>query len=487
MSSERSPSGSALLGRTLHIRILAYLLAILLPTLSSALIARSPLLLTIPFSLYFISISIIAVLGGLSPALVSVLFCVLSRRYFIAPGEPLLAFNSGGLYRLFVLFACALLISGMDRYRRTAAYRLELALDDLHERTNALVDSLQNAKCASWSRDFSRSANIRWYSGSYQIYGRAFPENQDQSAFEAWLHPDDRPGLNAFIDSMRTTPGPLIFEYRVIWPNGETHWLEARATRVPGPANLWRGLTVDITERKLTESTLLRSEKLAAMGRLASTVAHEINNPLESVTNLLYLARMDDDLSPSTRAYLTTAEQELARLGDITRLTLGFVRSSATRGDLAVAAVVQEVLSIFRHRLESKSIAVVRDFQPGVRIHIAAHELRQILTNLISNAADALGPQGGCIHIHITAEGNSACLRVEDNGCGIPPEALPRIFEPFFTTKEDVGTGIGLWVTRELIENNRGKISVESGALPDQMRTRFRITLPLAQPSQAAH
>ena len=485
MLAERSSPGpswnsASWIGRPTRIRILAFALAIVLPTLSSVLMAHSRVLLTIPFSLYFISISIIAILGGLTPALVAVAFCVISRHSFIATGEPLLAFNPAGFFRLFVLIACALLIEGMDRMRRIASSRLESALDDLQERTSALVESLQNAKCASWSRDFSASGNIRWYNGSYQIYGRPFPEDQDQAPLLAWLHPDDREGLASFVESMRTTPGPLVYEYRVIWPDGEAHCLEARATRVPGPKNLWRGLTVDITERKRTESTLLRSEKLAAMGRLASTVAHEINNPLESVTNLLYLTRMDATLSASTRAYLTTAEQELARLGEITRLTLGFVRAGATRTEIEVVAVIEEVLSIFRHRLESKGISVERHFQIDVRVNMAAHELRQILTNLISNAADALGPADGRIVIQVAPSGHFACILVEDNGSGIPAAALPRIFEPFFTTKEDVGTGIGLWVTRELVENNRGQIAAESAELPNGIKTRFRILLPLA-------
>jgi signal transduction histidine kinase len=244
-------------------------------------------------------------------------------------------------------------------------------------------------------------------------------------------------------------------------------------------------VTLDITERKKAEAALLRAEKLAAMGRLASTVAHEINNPLESVTNLLYLARSGICLDKDTQSYLATAECELARLSNITRLTLGFVRTSASAAETEVAAVVDEVLSIFHHRFETKNIRVECHYQPDVCITIAPHELRQIATNLIANAADAVGLGDARIAIHIAREENKAVLIVEDNGGGIDQVHLPRIFEAFFSTKEEVGTGIGLWVTKELVEKNGGQIFAQSssqpGGLPSGATTQFRIEFPLAR------
>jgi signal transduction histidine kinase len=257
----------------------------------------------------------------------------------------------------------------------------------------------------------------------------------------------------------------------------------------------WRGVTVDITERKLTEAALLRSEKLAAMGRLASTVAHEINNPLEAVTNLLYLARTDSSEGAERREYLAAAERELTRLGNITRLTLGFVRSGGDTADTDVAEVVDEVLHLFRHRLETKNIQVERQYEPGVSVRIPPHELRQIATNLVANAADAVPLSDGYISIRIQrADGDGAThgvLQVEDNGSGIEAAHMTRIFEPFFSTKEEFGTGIGLWVTKELVEKNGGRIAVASGkaaingdalhnvAESVDAHTRFRIELPL--------
>jgi len=237
---------------------------------------------------------------------------------------------------------------------------------------------------------------------------------------------------------------------------------------------------MDVTERKLTEAALLRSEKLAAMGRLASTIAHEINNPLEAVTNLLYILSTDRDLSPAAASYIETAERELARLGHITRLTLGFVRSTGAIANVELSSSVDDVLSVFAHRLELKHIEVVRHYQPNVQVAIAPHELRQIATNLVANATDALPTTGGKLTISIFSHHKTAILLVDDDGAGIAPQHFPRIFEPFFTTKEEVGTGIGLWVTRELVDKSGGEISVESGSATSPFVTRFRVELPLA-------
>jgi len=240
-------------------------------------------------------------------------------------------------------------------------------------------------------------------------------------------------------------------------------------------------LLESFAERKLAEAAVLRSEKLAAMGRLASTIAHEINNPLEAVTNLIYLARGEANTSEAAQAYLEIAEKELARLGHITRLTLGFVRNTAVQANVDLATAIEEVLFILHHRLQNGSVRIDRRFQPGVSITIAPHELRQVVTNLVSNATDATGVTGSAIVITTRSQDGKAILLVEDDGDGIPATHLQRIFEPFFSTKLEVGTGIGLWVTREIILKSGGTITAESGDLPNGMSTCFRVEFPLAQ------
>jgi signal transduction histidine kinase len=461
-------------------RAVACALAFLLPILASAITDRVSVLHLVPFALHFICMAAIAMLGGMIPALLSVLVALLSHNYFTDKAHFHWILTWSDALRVSVLLTSAVLISLMNRRRQLSSDKLEGILYALQERTDALIQSLHNSRCASWTLDLARDEAIHWYGGSYQIFGQPFEEKQPLDSFRLLLYPDDQPKLPVVIEQMRHSSDPIVFEFRVLWPNGELHWLECRGTRTPGHRCLWRGVTVDITERKLSDAALLRSEKLAAMGRLASTVAHEINNPLEAAINLLYLARTDLAVAGTTREWLHTAERELARLGNITRLTLGFVRTSASCSELDLAETAEDVLSVFRHRYETKDIQIARDYQPGVTVSIPPHELRQIATNLLSNAIDAIASPRSQIAIRVHSEGDLAVFLLEDSGVGIPVAHIPRIFEAFYSTKEDVGTGIGLWVTKELVEKNGGRISVQSGDLPHGMKTRFRVEFPAA-------
>jgi PAS domain S-box-containing protein len=422
---------------------------------------------------------VVTILGGFGPGIAVTVASILSRliQGYVAP-HPALNLNAD-FFRAVVLSLTSLLIAFMGRKRRNSEAHLKVALDDLQERTNILIESLRSSKCASWVLDLESGKSARWYAGSYEVLGRPFAELEAMPTLLPLLHPEDQPRLLELVKQMRASTEPVFFEHRVPWPDGEIHWLEMRATHIPGKGCVWRGVTVDITERKLAEAALLRSEKLAAMGRIASTVAHEINNPLESVTNLLYLARNSPTFE-ATQSYLDLAERELARLGNITRLTLGFVRSSAKSVAVELSSTVDDVLAIFLHRLDMKSVTVERRYDAPASVQIAPHELRQIVTNLIANALDALPNSRATLGISIFKEGNCAVLLIEDNGSGISAHNLQRIFEPFFSTKEETGTGIGLWVTREFVEKHGGQISVESGDLGPNVKTRFRLEFPLA-------
>jgi len=468
----------ALLRRTSR-KAIAYLLAVLLPPVGTWLTLHIVALHALPFALHFVILAAVAALGGLGPSLVSVVSIVVSRSLLVGSSHTFADPVADQLLRVSVLLLAAAIVSFIGGKRLRSERKLKLALTDLQDRTDALVESLGNSKCACWTLDLDSGESARWYTGSYPVFGRPFSEIEAMPSLRALLHPEDQPGLLLLGETMRSSTDPVVFEYRSTWPNGELHWLEMRGTRIAGPGCRWRGVTLDITERKLAEGALLRSEKLAAMGRLASTVAHEINNPLEAVTNLLFLAR-SEPLPETASAYLATAERELARLGNITRLTLGFVRVSASSSSVDIAGVLDDVLSIFQHRLETRSVHVERCYSTGLHVSIPPHELRQIVTNVIANAADAVPVDGAHIAISLTQQTDSAVLLIQDNGSGIAPDHIPRIFEPFFSTKQETGTGIGLWVTRELVEKNGGRISVETGDLANGLHTSFRIELPLA-------
>jgi signal transduction histidine kinase len=238
-----------------------------------------------------------------------------------------------------------------------------------------------------------------------------------------------------------------------------------------------------IQQYALAQAALLRSEKLAVTGRLAASIAHEINNPLESVTNLLYLMR--GNLSPEQRKqFLAEAEQELARVTEITKQTLRFYREPSQPTATDVSAVLDSVLRLHGSRLRAAGVKVHSEILSETATVLSTPgELRQILANIIGNATDAMR-QGGCLRIRISdrkqLQRTGCCVRltIADNGTGIPPDVLPTIFEPFVTTKGETGTGLGLWVTSEIVKKNGWKIRVRSSRNPAHRGTAFSLLIP---------
>jgi PAS domain S-box-containing protein len=241
--------------------------------------------------------------------------------------------------------------------------------------------------------------------------------------------------------------------------------------------------SAEITRLKQAEAALMQSEKLAAVGRLASSIAHEINNPLESVTNLLYLARGSDP-SPQVREYLDIAERELQRVSTITNQTLRFHKQTTRPTELACDQLFGEILSIYQGRLINSNIAVEMRNHARRPILCYEGEIRQVVSNLIGNAIDAIGPHGGRILLrsretrdhHTGVQG--LVITIADNGPGMSPETAARIFEPFFSTKGFSGTGLGLWISQEIVERHKGRLSVRSTQRPGASGTAFMLFLP---------
>lgn len=221
----------------------------------------------------------------------------------------------------------------------------------------------------------------------------------------------------------------------------------------------------DATYDRKSQEVLRKTEKLAAAARLAATVAHEINNPLEAVGNLIYLAKATAGMPAAATQQLTLAESELERVSHITRQTLGFYHETNAPDRVEVPVLVESVLKLYANKFRSKNIAVECDLGECPPIQGWPGELKQLISNLVSNAADAVSANGtlkvklSCIE---NADGSQVQLIIEDDGPGIAAEHMDRIFEPFFTTKKDVGTGLGLWVAREIAERHGGDIHVQS-------------------------
>jgi signal transduction histidine kinase len=230
----------------------------------------------------------------------------------------------------------------------------------------------------------------------------------------------------------------------------------------------WVGaIVVEATQRKRAEEALRKTEKLAAAGRLAASIAHEINNPLEAVTNLLYLLRHQPSLDEEATGYADLAQREISRVAEMTQQTLRFYRQSTLPVVANIAELLESVLTLYLGRMVALQIEVSRKIAPDVELYCFSGELRQVFANLIGNAIDAMA-RGGCLSLSIRrsrswVDGTPGIrLFVADNGCGMTEATRLRIFEPFFTTKETTGTGLGLWVSSEIIVKHNATVRVVS-------------------------
>jgi signal transduction histidine kinase/HAMP domain-containing protein len=232
----------------------------------------------------------------------------------------------------------------------------------------------------------------------------------------------------------------------------------------------WVGaVIVDTTGIKRSEDALRRTEKLAAVGRLSSSIAHEINNPLEAITNILYLLRRMDGLDEQATAYIELANHEVARMSEIVQQTLRFHRQSTRPAVANIGEILDSVLSLHRGKVRGLQVEVERRYRGDVELFCFSGEMRQLFANLIGNALDAMPSHGGrlCVEVRYSRSWKDTSVEgirvvVADTGCGMSSATQRRIFEPFFTTKEATGTGLGLWVSAEIIQKHRGSVRVRS-------------------------
>lgn len=283
---------------------------------------------------------------------------------------------------------------------------------------------------------------------------------------------------------IRETGIHLPYEKEFIRKDGTRVWGQFSAAAWEDNRNEGVSFILDITERKRAEEALLRSEKLASVGRMAAVVAHEINNPLEAVTNLLYLIGANKELPESARQFLLTAEDELMRIAHITRQSLGFYRESNAPARTSINALLESAVDLLKKKVQTKQAVIEKQWDGDIEIMAVAGELRQVFSNLLANSLDAIG-DGGTVKLRISV-GNapingrrSIRVTVADNGQGIAGPARSHIFEPFYTTKGTTGTGLGLWVSKQVIEKHGGTIRVRSCTSGARQGTTFSLVLPL--------
>ena len=222
-----------------------------------------------------------------------------------------------------------------------------------------------------------------------------------------------------------------------------------------------------MNEQEQTALAMMQSEKLVAVGRLASSIAHEINNPLEAVTNLLYLIRGEQSLTQAARDYLETADRELARVSQIASQTLRFHRQSTSATRVGPESLLNEVLEIYKTRLINSGVAITREYSANLQVTCYEGDIRQVLSNLVGNAFDVMR-NGGILRLRTQeltwwATGQRGVMfTVADDGRGMTEETQKRVFEAFYSTKGIHGTGLGLWISKRIVHKHRGHLLVRS-------------------------
>ena len=219
------------------------------------------------------------------------------------------------------------------------------------------------------------------------------------------------------------------------------------------------------------------AEQVSAAGRIAASLAHEVNNPLAAVTNLLYLAE-HSDMGPAARSYLQQAQSELGRVTEITTHTLQFYRQQHAAVSASVPEMVDSILLLFDSKLQTQHISVNKAWQTGLPdVHCRDGEIRQVIANLVRNALDAM-PHGGILSVSGRVVEHSIELAVTDTGEGISKGAMEKVFQPFFTTKAPVGTGLGLSISKDIVEKHGGTLTFESETMPPGRGTTFKMVIP---------
>jgi signal transduction histidine kinase len=229
---------------------------------------------------------------------------------------------------------------------------------------------------------------------------------------------------------------------------------------------------------RLAEESLRQSERLAIAGRFAGAIIHEVNNPLEALTNLVYLTKQEAHDPENVRRNMLVAETQLDRLGEIARKTLSFYREPSEAKEFDLVEIAESALRIHAHRLSATSVELRKDLPEKLMVRALGGEILQVLTNLILNAIDAMPEKGAVLCLRIRPDKERVHITISDNGHGIPPSVRKSLFEPYVTHKS-TGTGVGLWLSKRILDKHQGTIRFRSSHKPGKSGTTFRVSLPI--------
>jgi PAS domain S-box-containing protein len=363
----------------------------------------------------------------------------------------------------------------------TEIRKTEEALQESAKHLGELAAIVNSSEDVILSKDLNGIVKS-WNAAATRVFGYSAEEMVGQSILKLipeHLHSDEKTILENIqagrrvehFDTVRLAKdGRLIDVSLTISP------IRDADGRVIGASKILR----DISGRKRMEQSLLQAEKIAATGRMAATIAHEINNPLEAVVNLLFLLRTMIT-TPEGVNYLASAESELARVSHIAKQTLGYYREHASASSAGLCEIAEHVIAIYEPRCMAAGITLRKSLESSRKLILRRGEMMQVISNLIMNSIYGM-PAGGTLSISVSdteVPSEGVVLTVADDGVGIAPEILPRVFDAFFTTRSTVGTGIGLFIAKQFVEAHGGKISIESSTEAEKHGTTVRAFLPI--------
>ena len=319
-----------------------------------------------------------------------------------------------------------------------------------------------------------------------EIVGRSREDLKGESILSI-THAEDRENCRNHLDRLLSGQAPsFVLEKRYVRPDGFSVWVRNSFSLLKDDKGRPSHIILicnDITERRRAELLLVEREKLAVVGQLATSIAHEINNPLEAALNLLYLIRESETLDVARR-FAAQAEEEIQRAAQIASNTLQFHKQQTRPTAINVVHLVESVLVLFKGKLASLNVAVQLEQKNNPQLICFSGEIRQVLANLIRNALEAM-PTGGRLRVRVRpstdwrSDSPGVRITIADTGVGMSGETRRRIYDPFFTTKGSQGTGLGLWVTASILAKHRGSMHLRSKTTPGASGTTFTLIFPL--------